>query len=226
MNHLRCAWCWAVWCMLAGCGGEKDSADPTEDNTAPEAFITSHADGAPVFDREQLDMTGTVSDTEDAATDLIVTWAQGSTEVCPEQAPGSDGTTTCTITIDYNGSREVSLTVRDTAGLSTLAKVTFDIIDSEPPTIDISEPVSGEPYSASEPIRFLVEVSDPDNEPAQLTVAWDSNIQGELVLPDPDPSGRIDGMVSLVEGDHRIRVEVSDPDGNVTDETLFLAVGP
>ncbi|HCH66340.1 MAG: hypothetical protein CL927_07910, partial [Deltaproteobacteria bacterium] len=141
-------------------------------------------------------------------------------------APASDGTTSCTITIDYNGSREVSLTVKDTFGLSTLAKVTFNIIDSEPPVIDILEPVSGEPYSASEPIRFLVEVTDPDNEPEQLVTMWDSNIQGELVLPSPDPSGLIDGVVSLEEGDHRIQVEVSDPEGNVTDETLFLAVGP
>ncbi len=69
---------------------------------------------------------------------------------------------------------------------------------SEPPTIEILEPTPGEPYSESSPVRFLAEVSDPDNEPTQLTVAWDSNIQGELTIRSPDPDGVIDSMVELV----------------------------
>ena len=30
----------------------------------------------------------------------------------------------------------------------------------------------------------------------------------------------------LEEGDHRIQVAVSDPEGYITEETLFIAVGP
>lgn len=216
----------AVVIALVGCGGDKDSAGPPEGNTPPEVFITSHVDGASVFDRQQLDMTGTVSDREDESTALLVSWAQGGTVICPEQAPTSEGNTACNITIDYNGSREVSLTVKDTAGSSSLARITFDIVDSEPPTIDIEEPIPGEPYSQGSPVRFLAQVTDPDNDPSQLTVVWDSNIQGELTIDAPNPDGLIDAMVALVEGDHRIQVAVSDPEGNVTEEALFLAVGP
>ena len=69
-------------------------------------------------------------------------------------------------------------------------------------------------------------MADPDNDPSQLEVVWDSNIQGELPVSAPDPSGVIDSMVVLEEGDHRIQVAVSDPEGYITEETLFIAVGP
>ena len=195
------------------CGGEKDTAPPTDGNTPPEVYITSHADGASAFDQQEVDMAGLVSDSEDDTEALRVSWALG-------------GTTACRITIDYNGSREVSLTVKDTLGSSSLARISFDIIDSEPPSIEVLEPISGEAYSESTPVRFLAEVADPDNDPSQLEVVWDSNIQGELPVSAPDPSGVIDSMVVLEEGDHRIQVAVSDPEGYITEETLFIAVGP
>ena len=48
-------------------------------------------------------------------------------------------------------------------------------------------------------MRFPAEVAETDNEPTQLSVVWDSNIQGELTVDSPNSDGMIDTMVALAD---------------------------
>ena len=67
------------------CGGEKDTALPSDGNTPPEVYITSRAEGVSAFDQQEVDMAGLVSDLEDDTEALRVSWALGGTVVRPEK---------------------------------------------------------------------------------------------------------------------------------------------
>ena len=70
-------------------------------NSLPEATITSHAEGATVYEGETILLTGRVSDPDHAMEDLLVSWRMGEETICNEDIPtDAGGTREMTITLD------------------------------------------------------------------------------------------------------------------------------
>ena len=210
--------------LLAACSEGKD-ATITVTNSEPTATIASHIDGDSVLEGIDIEFRGVVSDPEDAYDALLVTWTSGGTAICPEQPAIADGTTTCTFPLTRADSGEVSLLVKDTRGASAVAKVTLDILPTNPPTITITGPEEGRRYYTDVPLLFTADVSDPESSPSELAVRWESDVQGELTIDAPSSSGRIEGEVYLTEGNHIITVQAEDPQGNTDTDSIFLEVG-
>ena len=116
----------------------------------------------------------------------------------------------------------MSLLVKDTRGASAVAKVTLDILPTNPPTSTITGPEEGRRYYTDVPLLFTADVSDPESSPSELAVRWESDVQGELTIDAPSSSGRIEGEVYLTEGNHIITVQAEDPQGNTDTDSIFL----
>ncbi len=213
-----------VLLLLAACDDGKD-ATITVSNSDPSATIVSHVDGDRVLEGVEVEFRGVVSDPEDSYDALLVTWTSGGTAICPEQPAIADGTTSCTFPLSRADTGEVSLLVKDTRGASVVAKVTLDILPTNPPTIEITGPAEGRRYYTDVPLHFTAQVSDSESDPGELSVVWDSNVQGELTIDAPSSSGAIEGDVYLTEGDHIITVRAEDPQGNTDTDSIFLEVG-
>ena len=97
-------------------------------NAAPDASITSHADGDEVYEGYTVTLRGSASDADNSNTDLVATWFVGGEEAC-SGAPESDGTTECEVTIEV-GDEDVLLEVKDIEGAADSASVTLVIINT------------------------------------------------------------------------------------------------
>ena len=210
--------------LLTACTEGKD-ATITVSNSEPSATIVSHVDGDRVLEDVETEFRGVVSDPEDDYSSLLVTWTKGATALCPEQPAIADGTTSCTFSLTTADTGEVSLLVKDTRGESFVAKVTLDILPTNPPSITITGPVEGRRYYTDVPLLFTAEVSDPETDADELSVRWESDVQGELSLDAPSSSGFIEGEVYLSEGNHIVTVRAEDPQGNTDTDSIFLEVG-
>jgi len=210
--------------LLSACSEGKD-ATITVSNSDPTASIVSHIDGDRVLEGIDIEFRGVVADAEDDYSSLLVTWMSGGTAICPEQPAIADGTTTCTFPLTTADTGEVSLLVKDTRGASAVAKVTLDVLPTNPPTITITGPAEGRRYYADVPLLFTAEVSDPETDADELSVVWESDTQGALTIDGPSSSGLIEGEVYLVEGNHIITVQAEDPQGNTDTDSIFLEVG-
>ena len=209
---------------VTACSEGKD-ATITVSNSEPTATISSHIDGDRILEGVETEFRGVVSDPEDAYDSLLVTWTAGGTAICPEQPAVADGTTTCTFALTRADSGEVSLLVKDTRGASAVAKVTLDVLPTNPPSIEITGPAEGRRYYTDVPLLFTAEVNDPESDPEELSVVWESDQQGELAIDAPTTSGQIEGEVYLSEGNHIVTVRAEDPQGNTDTDSIFLEVG-
>ena len=210
--------------LSGGCGEGKD-ATITVSNSEPSASIVSHIDGDRVLEGVEVEFRGVVSDPEDDYSSLLVTWTLGATAICPEQPAIADGTTACTFPLTTADTGEVSLIVKDTRGASAVAKVTVDVLPTNPPSIQITGPAEGRRYYTDVPLSFTAEVSDPETDADELSVVWESDVQGELAIDGPSSSGVIEGEVYLSEGNHIITARAEDPQGNTDTDSIFLEVG-
>ncbi len=216
---------WSPWWLgfLAACG-EKDTTI-TVSNSDPDVRIVSHVDGDPVLDGVEVTYKGVVSDAEDDYDQLLVTWTAGGAVICPEQPAVADGTTSCAFSLASDDTGEVALLVQDTRGATNIAKVTVDVLPTNPPSVAITSPVEGRRYYADVPIRFTAEVSDPESDPDELTVTWESNLMGALTVDPPNSYGYVDSEVYLVEGAHIVTLLASDPNENTDNDSVYVTVG-
>ena len=213
--------------LAAAVGGCDDSKDATitVSNSDPSASILSHIDGDSIIEGVQTEFKGVVSDPEDNYDSLLVTWLSGGTAICPEQPAIADGTTSCSFALSRADTGEVTLLVKDTRGASAVAKVTLDVLPTNPPSITITGPEEGRRYYEDVPLSFTADVSDPESDPDELSIVWESDLQGELSIDPPSSSGVIEGEVYLREGDHIVTVRAEDPNGNTDTDSIYLQVG-
>ena len=82
-----------VGLALIGCDGSDKNLGVV--NRDPEAQITSHIDGAEIPEETTTLFVGSVSDVDNPADELLVTWYAGINIWCPETVPAEDGTSEC-----------------------------------------------------------------------------------------------------------------------------------
>lgn len=213
--------------LLAGtaCDGDKD-ATITVSNSDPSATITSHVDGDRVLDSVEVELKGVVGDAEDDYDSLLVTWTLDGAVLCPETPAQPDGTTSCPFTPTTDDGAEVGLQVRDSRSAVTATKVTLEVLATSPPTITITSPTDGPRHYADVPVTIAGEVSDPESDPDELTVTWESDRQGALSVDPPSTSGVIETDLFLTEGSHIITARAVDPNGNSDVDEVFVQVYP
>ncbi len=208
--------------MLTGCPPE---TTPGIRNADPRAEITSHADGDSPEAGLRL-FTGTVEDPDHDADELELTWLVDGAEACPPITPDASGNTSCEIFL-VSGERTVSLQVEDPLGGLGSDKVTLDVQPYGDPWVEIVSPVAGDIYYSDQLIEFVGTVGDESDEPGQLVVGWESNLDGALDLDtEPNAGGDASGFGYLSEGQHALTLTVTNTGGNQAEASVILEVGP
>ena len=208
--------------LILGC----DSEQPMKTvNDNPTVLITSHADGFEVFEGETVQFRAQASDSNDGTENITVAWYLEQELVCDWTTPMTAGDSFCDIT--FGGESAVIIAeVRDQYGAAGRAEVIGNLTPNEAPTIEILSPNETERYYSDQLISFQIEVSDLEDLPENLTVSWDSSIDGEISLEsEPDSNGSIDDAGYLSEGQHFLEVRVTDTMGKSVAQSLVLDIG-
>lgn len=208
--------------LTIGCGSE-DKLSVYD--AAPTAFITSHASGEEVHKGEYITFVGTVSDDTDDADSLSVTWLAGETPACPAEAPMDDGLTTCEIEIPEDEQVKIRLEVRDPGGNIGEHSVTLDIRETEAPTVSLFAPVAGDAFVAGDAIAFSASVDDREDSPEDLTVWFESSLDGRIELTSPPTTdGELAGSIVLTAGSHDLHLWAQDSDGQTGSSSAVITV--
>ncbi len=200
-------------------------------NTPPDAAISEPSSTGVYYEGTDIRFAGVVTDTETAAQELYVDWSTDEL--------GSLGLTSV---VDSDGSVEVygalpegdhtvRLTVIDGGGEEASVSQRITVLPpNQDPTCAFTAPEDGSSAGVGDEVRFEADVSDPDGDDGDLSVALESDRDGSLT----DGSIRVaDGSMTasvsdLSAGTHVISLLVDDPFGGscISQRTLNVGNAP
>ncbi len=197
--------------VLAACDGGDAGVKVFNDDPYAEILNPEHE--STVDPNTPITMLGSVSDTETASVDLLVTWLVDGEVVCDSVNPDAAGNTECLTEFDP-GSHTIELIVTDSGGLNYKADASILVEATNAPSVDINLPMSGAVYYADRATTLEGLVSDAEDSPESLAIAWSSDLQGDLgVTASASSSGLATGEVTLDPGEHEIKLTATDSDG-------------
>lgn len=194
-------------------------------NAAPTALITSHQDGDTVYEGFAVEVRGQVTDSNHNAELLQVAWFYEDEELCGWAPPDAGGGTFCDF-IPVVGDNTIRLEVRDPQGSGGVNAITLNVEATEAPNAEILSPSNEETFYADQKILFVGQISDLEDAVENLTVEWNSDIDGtldaELTI---SSSGEISTAEYLSVGQHIVQLTVTDSTGKTDSDTISLQVG-
>ena len=173
--------------LLIGCTSEEKV---TSYNSNPEATIVSHSATETFLEGYEITFQATVSDANHSNNELSVKWSTDQREVCPAQAPETDGTTICTVRLE-EGETQIIAQVTDPEGASGIAQVDFTVTPSMAPEVTINSPIADERYYTDNQILFS----------ANITVR-------KTPLPVCNTSGKVLSMVNSPQPQHQTQMDL------------------
>ena len=139
---------WTVGVLMVACSSDKGVKVYNND---PEATITSHSEGAELFEAVEYTFTGQVSDGNHQNADLKVTWSAWQRELCPESNP------------DEEGRHAISLRVEDTTGKRQTETVAITVCSPNIESLwSITNPYNGSAYVVGQSVAFSGTATDDD----------------------------------------------------------------
>ncbi|MFH1464992.1 MAG: hypothetical protein ABIO70_11465 [Pseudomonadota bacterium] len=208
--------------LLTGCPDQGVTAH----NAAPEAIITSHADGDALLEGDAATFVGIVSDPDHPAEELMATWRLGGAEICPATVPGAQGLTSCEATVGLDDTSLV-LEVLDPLGAAGAAVLSLQIEPTDAPVVSITAPEPSAVYYSDQLIPFEGRVSDAEDAADTLVVWWESSLEDlSAVSAEPTSSGEVLGTGYLGEGEHAITLHAQDSTGKTGSDSVVITVGP
>ena len=208
--------------LLSACS----DAGVTKFNAKPEAAITSHQDGDTVREGYDQTLRGVVGDADHATASLSVGWFVGGEAICPDASADLDGVTSCD-PVFAAAEGEVTLQVSDPQGAGSVARVALDVQPTDAPSAEIGLPGPDGLYYSDQGITFQGAVSDAEDDVEALVVAWETEADGDLGLSiDVSSDGTVAAYGRLDEGEHRVRLRVTDTTGKEAIDSVVIQVGP
>ena len=188
-------------------------------NNDPTCSIISPSTGDAYVLGQNIFFSGTVDDEDINNTLLDVIWESdqdGPLNSTPADTDGTLGFNTNTLN---SGNHTVSLRVEDEVG--GLCQTSIQVLVGTPPQLTVSSPSSGDILSATSTISFAANVQDQEDVPSDITLSWESDIDGVFSTQGANSNGNIAFSSSaLTIGEHNIVVTATDTAG-LTDSVSF-----
>ena len=198
----------------------------TQFNVSPEASITSHSDGAIIYEGQGTEFHAQLNDDNHNSEDLLAAWYAGTTLICDWIPPSETGRSSCSTTLS-SGQDVISVAVRDPDDAGGRDEIIIDLFPNSPPTSEITSPIAELYYFSDELILFSAIIDDVEDDPEDLTNLWSSNLDGSLPIDAiADSTGIIENYAYLTEGEHAIQLQVEDTAGKVVNKSVVIEVLP
>ncbi len=91
------------------------------------------------------------------------------------------------------------------------------------PEIKLILPALPAAYSPNDPINFSADITDQDTDPKDITVKWESSLDGIFQTSSPDAKGNVAFNKTLSKGQHTIIITATDKDGYSSSFTFALS---
>ena len=192
-------------------------------NSEPICSISAPITGSSFVLEDSVNFIAIVDDIDINNSLLTVHWESNIDGVFNSDIPNTDGS----IVFAYNGlsagTHTVSLRVEDEVG--GLCITSTQLLVGSPPTLQLTSPNNGDVYSVGGPVLFSATVTDQEDSSSDISMEWNSDIDGVLSLQSPDSSGYLSfSTQALSSGLHNIFVSATDTSGLVTTSSLLLRV--
>lgn len=208
--------------LFSACNSTEDGIKAY--NSLPKINIQSHSNGAILLEGRTENFYAIASDANNGPDELQVAWFQGSELVCDWAIPDAGGTSNCDITPEIQFST-IRAEVRDIDNGGGMAEINVVIDASFAPEVELISPVSERTYHEGELIPFTAIISDAEDRVEDLTVRWQSSIDGDVSIDTtPDSNGRISDFHTLSPGQHIIALSVSDTMNKSTQIEILVNV--
>ncbi len=194
--------------------------------TAPSVSIETPTDGAILNEGVAVILSGIVVDNyyKEDMTALIPTWAVNGARVCPEATIDASGRSSCETSFD-EGTAGISFSAVNPDGLQGVAEISVTVNHNDAPTATILSPEVGRLYYGDYPIEFLATASDTEDSPDELTVSWESSLDGTLPIGGaPTSDGQFSASTTLSAGNHFLTLLVTDSTGRTAQDTVSIEV--
>lgn len=195
---------------------------PTAEIVTPEYGVEYYSNGLTLFE-------GLVSDGEDLPEEMTVVWTSSLDGTLPFSAsPSSDGKTTGTFELSA-GEHQITLGVTDSTGRTGSDTTTIVVLDGSRPELELVSPTSGTVVNYGDRVYFEALVDDLEDDPADLTMVWESSLDGVFSTQGSSSSGVADFTYdNLTNGTHTITVYATDSDGLTARDsaTLYVNTAP
>lgn len=191
-------------------------------NTPPVVTVDTPQDGDIVRLGDELVLTGSAVDADQAEDTLAVSWSSDLDGALGASTPTTDGQVSLRVTPSA-GTHRLSLSATDELGATASTEVVFTV--SGPPAVVIDAPVDGDVVAEGSSVVLVGTVSDDLDAPDAPAVSWTSDRDGVLWTGTPDAAGSVVlTRDDLSAGTHLLTLSATDTDGLVGTATVSLVV--
>ena len=185
-------------------------------NSTPQVSIISHEDGTTFSVGQQVEFQASVSDANDAETDLETQWINDNGELCAWTQSDSSGLSTCTVTLTETDNK-ITVMVRDPGNAVESDSLEFSVLsapENTAPECTIMEPQNNSSAPVGTMVTFTGVISDAETVVTDLIVEFSSNLDLSLGTVPSDSNGLVMfPYADLTIGSHLISMTVSDEEG-------------
>ena len=197
-------------------------------NTPPSVSITSPLDGSEFDEGTIIDFEAIVSDDADSEAILLLIWSSDlDGELSSGQTASTDGSAVYPTANLSPGNHTITLRVIDSTGDSDQDSIQVGVVDlPDAPELAIIHPATNEAGIEDEAFEFVVEVSDAQDDPEDIELAFTSNLDGLFCEPVADSVGTATCSWPLSAGTHSLEFTAEDREAFVTTATATFVVVP
>jgi uncharacterized protein (TIGR02145 family) len=195
-------------------------------NTPPDIQVLSPTEEDSFFTGFEVLIEASVSDPNDEPSMLSVEWSWDNGALCLDSVPDVEGAVDCVLSMPSEDT-VVTLEVRDPVGAVDVQEIVLRLAEEAIPEVEILSPLSSQTHYVDRLISFSAQISDADSDINDLSVYWESSVEGVLDVDTTiDSTGLINDYAYLTEGEHAISLWVEDERGNKSKEISVIEVGP